>query len=188
MRILRFFLFYILVIMLLHDLEFAPYISKEKINNRIIQLAEKIDADFKNEEIYFVAVLNGSFIFAADLLKEVKALSYINFIRVFSYQGVSSEGKVNELMGLNESLTGKNVIIVEDIIDTGLTIQYIYQSIASHQPKQIKIASLLLKKDVYNGSLPVDYTGFEIDNKFVVGYGLDYKGLGRNIPEILIKK
>lgn len=174
--------------MQLHDLVFTSYISKNQIDEQVAKLATQIDLDFEKEEIYFVAVLNGSFIFAADLLKEIKTPSYINFIRVFSYQGVNSEGKVNEVMGLNESLKGKNVVIVEDIIDTGLTIQYIHQSILAHQPKTIKIASLLLKKDVYKGSLPIDYVGFEIENKFVVGYGLDYNGLGRNIPEILIKK
>ncbi len=166
------------------DKSFTTYISSAEIQERIQLLGKEISADFSDNEITIVSVLNGSFIFTADLCRKIEGNVNIQFLRVFSYHGTASTGKITELMGLNESLKNKHVVIVEDIIDTGLTIDYIYKSILSHEPASLKIATLLLKEDIYNGNLKIDYIGFRIPNRFVVGYGLDLDGLGRNLPEI----
>jgi hypoxanthine phosphoribosyltransferase len=166
------------------DKTFTTYISSVEIQERIQLLGKEISADFSDNEITIVSVLNGSFIFTADLCRQIEGNVNIQFLRVFSYHGTASTGKITELMGLNESLKNKHVVIVEDIIDTGLTIDYIYKSILSHEPASLKIATLLLKEDIYNGNLKIDYIGFRIPNRFVIGYGLDLDGLGRNLPEI----
>jgi hypoxanthine phosphoribosyltransferase len=164
--------------------KFEPYIRAEEIRQRITELARQINTDYRDKELMFVSVLNGSFLFTADLFRQIDLHSYVQFIRVFSYHGTSTTGKVNEVMGLNESVKGRHVIIVEDIVDTGLTIDYIWKTVMAHEPASLKVASLLLKRDVYRGKPEIDYIGFEIPNAFVVGYGLDYEGLGRNLPEI----
>lgn len=164
--------------------KFEPFILESEIQSRITELATEINKDYRESEIMFISVLNGSFMFMSDLFKQITVNAYVQFIRVYSYEGTSTSGKVNEVMGLNESLKGKHVIIVEDIIDTGLTIDYIYKTVSAHDPASIKISSLLMKREVYKGSPKIDYIGFEIPNKFVIGYGLDYEGLGRNLPQI----
>lgn len=166
------------------DLEFSSFIKVDTIQQRIAVLAAQINRDYAGKEVMFVSVLNGSFLFMADLFKQITVPAYIQFVRVYSYRGTGSSGKVNELMGLNETVKGRHVIVVEDIVDTGLTIHYIYRTIMAHEPASLKLASLLLKPDVYGGNPEIDYIGFEIPNRFVVGYGLDYEGLGRNLPAI----
>lgn len=168
----------------LHDKTFGPYLTAEEIQQRIAVLAAQINRDYAGKEVMFVSVLNGSFLFMADLFKQITVPAYIQFVRVYSYRGTGSSGKVNELMGLNETVKGKHVIVVEDIVDTGLTIQYIHRTVTAHEPASLKLASLLLKPEVYGGNPKIDYIGFEIPNRFVVGYGLDYEGLGRNLPAI----
>lgn len=164
--------------------KFEPYILEADLQKRISELAQQINTEYRDTEVMFISVLNGSFLFMADLFKQITLNAYVQFIRVYSYEGTSTSGKVNEVMGLNESLKGRHVILVEDIVDTGLTIDYIYKTVSAHEPASLKIASLLVKREVYKGSQKLDYVGFEIPNKFVVGYGLDYEGLGRNLPQI----
>ena len=170
----------------LKDKTFVPYITSDKIQESVKQLAQKINTDLVNDEPLFLVVLNGSFMFAADLLKEVTIPCEISFIKVASYQGVSSSGAVTELIGLTENLRGRTVVIVEDIVDTGLTIEKLVAVLTEKQVKQIKIATALLKTEAYTKEIKIDYVGHHIQNEFVVGYGLDYNGLGRNLKEIHI--
>jgi len=164
--------------------KFEPYIREEELQQRISELAAQINSEYHDKELMFVSVLNGAFLFTADLFRQILSPAEIQFIRVFSYHGTSSSGKINEVMGLNESVKGKHVIVVEDIVDTGLTIGYIWRTVNAHEPASLKVASLLVKNEVYKGNLKIDYIGFEIPDRFVVGYGLDYEGLGRNLPQI----
>lgn len=132
----------------------------------------------------FVAVLNGAFLFAADLLKHVSCECEITFVRVSSYAGTQSTGQVRNLIGLNENIEGRTIIIIEDIVDTGDTAMYLFNELKKQQPAEIKIASLLLKPNALKHDLKVDYTGFEVPNDFLVGFGLDYDGIGRNLNDI----
>jgi hypoxanthine phosphoribosyltransferase len=140
----------------------------------------------ENDFPIFLVVLNGSFMFAADLLKEVTIPCEISFIKVASYHGTSSTGNVTELIGLTEDITGRTVVIVEDIVDTGITLERLMNVLTRKKVKQIKIATVLLKPQSYKKEFKVDYVGIEIPNDFVVGYGLDYDGLGRNLKEIYV--
>lgn len=166
------------------DKQFKPYISQQKIAETVRGLAGKIDSDLRNEFPLFLAVLNGSFMFAADLLKEVTIPCEISFVKVSSYRGLQSSGQTEELIGLNENLEGRTVVIVEDIVDSGLTLETLHQILVKKGVKQIKTATILMKPDAYTKKYSVDYIGFRIPNDFVVGYGLDYDGLGRNLKEI----
>lgn len=169
----------------LNDCLFETYISSRSIQSEIERLGRELCQMIpENEEVVFLSVLNGSFIFTADLVRAFPRSSYVSFIRVFSYEGVSSSGKIREIMGITDQLEGKHVIIVEDIIDTGLTIDYIHQKVLALNPKSVRIVAFLFKKDAYKGKAPVHHIGFSIQNEFVVGYGLDYNGLGRNLPGI----
>lgn len=168
------------------DKQFKPYISAEKINDAVLKVARKINEELVNELPLFLVVLNGSFMFASDLLKEVTIPCEISFIKVASYHGTSSTGSVSELIGLSEDLSGRTVVIVEDIVDTGVTVEKLFSILQRKNVKQIKVASALLKPDAYKKELPIDYVGLEIANDFVVGYGLDYDGLGRNLKEIYV--
>lgn len=169
----------------LHDKCFVPFLSSESIQDEVRVLASKINADFQGEKVTFVAILNGAFMFAADLLKHIKLDCEITFVKVSSYKGTSTTGRVDELIGLNASLSNKTVVILEDIVDTGITMDKIHKLIELHEPKSLKVCTLLYKKEVHQGRVNPDYVGFEIENKFVVGYGLDYDELGRNLSEIL---
>jgi hypoxanthine phosphoribosyltransferase len=163
---------------------FQMMIDSAELKKRIQQLASEIKTDFPDKEIHFVAVLNGVFMFAADLLREFGSNVYIHFIRVFSYYGVESAGQIHEVMGVAEDLDGKDVVILEDVIDMGRTVQSLIDRISEHQPSSLRVACLLFKRDVYKGDVEPDYVGFEIPNQFVIGYGLDYNGAGRNLPGI----
>jgi len=170
----------------LKDKTFVPYITSDKISASVKQLAQKINADLANDMPLFLVVLNGSFMFAADLLKEVTIPCEISFIKLASYHGTSSTGTVTEMIGLTEEIKGRTVVVVEDIVDTGVTLEKLVALLTKKEVKQIKVASFLLKPEAYKKDIPVDYVGMEIPNDFVVGYGLDYDGLGRNMKEIYV--
>jgi hypoxanthine phosphoribosyltransferase len=168
----------------IHDKEFSISIPAKEIQERISKIGSRLSSDFEGKRPLFIAVLNGSFLFAADLLKNVSCECEITFVRVSSYAGTKSTGQVRNLVGLNESIEGRSIILVEDIVDTGDTAMYLINELKKERPSEIKIASLLLKPKALKHDLKVDYTGFEVPNDFLVGYGLDYDGLGRNLNDI----
>ena len=173
-------------IITIKDKQFKPYISQQQISEAVKNVSDLINADLKDERPVFLVVLNGAFMFASDLLKEINIPCEISFIKVASYLGVSSSGTVTELIGLTEDVTQRTVVIVEDIVDTGLTVEKIVNVLNKKNVKQIKIATALLKTDSYKKSRKIDYVGFNIQQDFVVGYGLDYEGFGRNLKEIYV--
>ncbi len=166
------------------DKTFETFITREELAKEVKSLATQLNEDYKNEEVVFIAVLNGSFMFASDLMKEVDLVSEITFIKMSSYHGTESTGRVDELIGLNNDLSGKHVVIVEDIIDSGLTMNKIISLLEMEDPKSVKICSLLYKPEAFKGEHKPDYIGFSIPNAFVVGYGLDYDEKGRNLDAI----
>ena len=168
----------------LKDKQFTPYISEQKIAGAVKNLAIAINSDLKEEFPIFLAVLNGSFMFASDLMKEVTIPCEISFIKLASYKGIASTGAVSELIGLTESISGRTVVIIEDIVDSGITLEKLTEILKHKNAKQIKVATVLFKPDSYKKTYKLDYVGFRIPNDFVVGYGLDYEGLGRNLKEI----
>ena len=167
-----------------HDKEFIPYITAAQIEEQVNRVAAEINKDYDNKKPLFIAVLNGAFIFAADLFKKINVESEICFIKLASYKGVKSTGKVITAIGLDAELYGRDVIIIEDIVDTGKTLSQFLPQLEHHHPSSLKIATLLHKPDAMVHPIKIDYLGFTIPNKFVLGYGLDYDGLGRNIKEI----
>jgi adenylate kinase len=168
----------------LHDLSFNSFIEEEEINNIVQSLATEIAKDCEGETPLFIGILNGSFMFVSDFVKKYKGDCEISFVKLASYEGTSSTEKVKQLVGINEDLEGRTVVILEDIIDTGNTLQEIYNIFKDKNVKQLKIATLFFKPDVFKKELPIDYVGKSIPDKFIVGYGLDYNGLGRNLPKI----
>jgi hypoxanthine phosphoribosyltransferase len=167
-----------------HDKEFDIYLSEAEIQERVSRIAESINRDFQGKRPLFIAILNGSFMFAADLFKQLTIEAELCFIKLASYKGLKSSGKVVTSIGLEEDLFGKDIIIVEDIVDTGKTLHDFLPKLRNQQPQSLRIASLLHKSEATAYPLQIDYVGFDIPNKFVVGYGLDYDGLGRNLREI----
>ncbi len=167
-----------------HDKTFETYLSDETIQQRVSEIATAINKDYSGRKPLFIAILNGSFMFASDLFKQLTVEAEICFIKLASYKGMKSSGKVITSIGLEEDLFGKDVIIVEDIVDTGKTLHRFLPKLVHQQPKSLKIATLLHKAEATEYPLVLDYVGFVIPNKFVVGYGLDYDGLGRNLREI----
>ena len=170
----------------LKDKQFKPYISSDKILEAVKQVAEKINSDLAGESPVFLAVLNGSFMFASDLMKEINLNCEISFVKLASYHGTTSSGTITELIGLNQDLTGRTVIIIEDIVDTGNTLEKLAEVLATKKVKSFKIATAFFKPTAYTKKIKVDYAGLEIPNDFVVGYGLDYDGLGRNLKDVYI--
>lgn len=168
------------------DKQFKPFISVSKINEAVNHVATQINSELKNEFPIFLVVLNGSFMFAADLLREVKIPCEISFVKMASYHGTQSTGKVNELIGVKEDLQNRTVVIVEDIVDSGNTIEKMLEILKEKKVKQIKIATALYKPDAFKKNFKIDYIGMNIGNDFVVGYGLDYDGMGRNLKEIYV--
>jgi hypoxanthine phosphoribosyltransferase len=166
------------------DKKFKPYIPEDKIHAAVKKIASAMNSELRNEKPLFLVVLNGSFMFAADLLKEITIPCEISFIKVASYAGVSSSGDVSELIGLTEDLSGRCVVIVEDIVDSGLTLRKLYNVLGSRKPKCVKVATALFKPASYKMEFTIDYIGFSIPDDFVIGYGMDYNGLGRNLKEI----
>jgi hypoxanthine phosphoribosyltransferase len=167
-----------------HDKSFETYLSENTILQRVKELAEAISKDYAGKRPLFIVILNGSFMFAADIFKHLTLEAELCFIKLASYKGMKSSGKVVTSIGLEEDLFGKDVIILEDIVDTGKTLHNFLPKLIHQQPKSLKIATLLHKPEATEHPLTLDYVGFQIPNKFVVGYGLDYDGLGRNLKEI----
>ncbi|HMK05034.1 MAG TPA: hypoxanthine phosphoribosyltransferase [Ferruginibacter sp.] len=166
------------------DKKFQPYIKAEEIHEQVGKLADQINSEYAGKRPLFIAILNGSFMFAADLFKELNMEAEICFIKLASYKGTKSTGNVITSIGLDESLKDRHVIIVEDIVDTGKTLHEFLPQLMNQQPASLKIAALLHKPDALMYPLKIDYPGFSVPNKFLLGYGLDYDGLGRNLKEI----
>ena len=167
-----------------HDKSFETYLSEQDIQEKIKELAAAINRDYADKRPLFIAILNGSFMFAADLFKHINIDAEICFIKLVSYKGMRSTGHVTTAIGLDQDLFGRDVVIVEDIVDTGKTLGLFLPKLQHQQPASLKITALLHKPDATKHKLDLHYTGFTIPNKFVVGYGLDYDGLGRNLKEI----
>jgi adenylate kinase len=168
----------------LHDSYFKPYISKKEIDGITKKMVQQIAADCKGEIPIFIGILNGSFMFVADFIRQYNDDCEVSFVKLASYDGKKSTGTVNELVGINEDLTGRTVVILEDIIDTGNTLQKIYDIFKDRNVKKLKIATLFFKPDVFTKALPIDYIGLSIPDEFIIGYGLDYNNLGRNLASI----
>ena len=166
------------------DKQFALYIPEEEILARVKELANRMNADLAGKNPLFLVVLNGSFVFAADLLRDITIPCEITFVRVASYEGVSSTGEVKQLLGLTQNIEGRTIIIIEDIIDTGLTMKELLRILKEKNPAEIHIASLLVKPDNLQVDLDIPYRCFDIANEFIVGYGLDYDHEGRNLRHI----
>lgn len=168
----------------IHDSTFEIYISDAVIQERVKELADELNKDYQGKRPLFIAILNGSFMFASDLFKSLTINAEICFIKLTSYKGMKSTHKITTAIGLDDDLYGKDVIILEDIVDTGKTLHYFLPKLLHQQPSSLKIASLLHKPEAAVYPITIDYIGFTIPNRFVVGYGLDYDGLGRNLKEI----
>ncbi|PCI97442.1 MAG: hypoxanthine phosphoribosyltransferase [Flavobacteriales bacterium] len=168
------------------DKSFKPYISEEELQSSVEKVASQINNDYKGSTPFFLGVLNGSFMFFGDLLKAIDLECTVSFVKLASYEGTSTTGKVNELIGLNEDISGKDIILIEDIVDTGNTLVKLHEILSEKNPRSIKIATLLYKPEAYKKSYNIDYVGIEIPNAFVLGYGLDYDGLGRNLSSIYV--
>jgi len=168
------------------DKSFKPFITEENLQEAVAVVARNINKDYKGGSPLFLGVLNGSFMFASDLFKSIDLACTISFVKVASYEGTNTTGKVNELIGLNEDVSGRDIIVIEDIVDTGNTLEKLYAILKEKNPKSIKTASLLFKPEAYKKSIKVDYVGLEIPNAFVLGYGLDYDGLGRNLKSLYV--
>ena len=166
------------------DKEFELFIPYEDIINSIQNVANQINKDLKGENPLFICVLNGSFMFAADLMKNITIPSEITFVRVASYRGTTSTGALKEIYGLEEEIEGRTIVIVEDIVDTGNTMNLVIDQLNCDNPKEIKIATLLFKPNALKFEVKLDYVALEIPNDFIVGYGLDYNGYGRNLKDI----
>ncbi|MSQ38241.1 MAG: hypoxanthine phosphoribosyltransferase [Chitinophagaceae bacterium] len=166
------------------DKEFVPYLSEKEIQEKITALAVQLNKDYAGKKPIFLSILNGSFLFTADLFKQITIEAEVCFIKLASYKGMTSSGNIITAIGLEANVRGRDIIILEDIIDTGKTLHHYLPQLLSSSPASVKIAVLLNKKEALQFPVEVDYTCFEIPNKFVVGYGLDYDGLGRNSKDI----
>jgi hypoxanthine phosphoribosyltransferase len=166
------------------DKKFKLYIPEQQIQSAIEQIAENLNKDLRGKDVVFVTILNGAFVFAADLLKMITFPCKISFMKFASYSGASSTGKVRQLIGMDEDLKNKIVVVLEDIVDTGQTMETILNNLNLFNPAEIKVASLFYKPAAIKTTVQIDYPGIEIPNDFVVGYGLDYKGYGRNFRDV----
>lgn len=172
--------------MTINDKTFVPFIAADTIQQRIAELARQINQQYAGKTPLVVVVLNGAFLFAADLMKRLTVSCEVTFIRVASYTGTETTGQLKEILGLNESIQGRDLIVVEDIVDTGLTICDVCEQLKAKNPASLAIATLLFKPKALKKPVDLQYVGFEIENQFVLGYGLDYDGLGRNTDEIMV--
>lgn len=168
----------------LNDRTFRLFKSESEILAGIRNVANRLNDDYLGKRPLLIPILNGSFMFAADLMKELKLDCEISFIKAASYHGTESTGNIQALIGLNENIEGRHVIIIEDIVDSGLTLEKLLPALRSKKPASLKIASLLSKPNALKADIHIDYVGMEISNEFIVGYGLDYDGLGRNLRDI----
>jgi len=166
------------------DKIFSPFITASEIDHAISKIAVSMNEDLAGKNPLFLIVLNGAFMFAADLVKKLNFPCELSFIKLASYSGTKSSEKVRELIGLNEDLTGRTIVVIEDIIDTGITLGDLMETVKSKNAIEVKLAALLFKPKAFQKSYPIDYVGLEIPNDFIVGYGLDYDGYGRNYPDI----
>lgn len=167
------------------DREFRVSIPAEKIDNAIVEIAEKMNKDLAGKNPMFICILNGSFMFASDLMKLITVENAeITFMRLTSYEGMGTTGKVKKLMGFTEDLKDRTVVILEDIIDTGITMENTLIQIDEYKPKEVVVATMLFKPDALKRDVKIDYVGINIPNDFIVGRGLDYDGIGRNLPDI----
>lgn len=168
----------------INNKKFVKSLPNEEIQARIAKLARQINEDWKGVRPIFLCVLNGAFVFAADLVRKVDLECDVAFVKLASYSGLSSTGHIREIMGLNIDVTNRVVIVVEDIVESGLTMSHMIETLKAQNPKAVKVATLLTKPERLKVHVPLDYVAFEIPNDFIVGFGLDYDGLGRNLPDI----
>jgi hypoxanthine phosphoribosyltransferase len=166
------------------DKKFREMITEKVILDRIEDLARQINTELAGKDVVFLGILNGAFLFAADLFRHIDLQARISFVKLASYEGTSSSGFIKELIGWNEDIKNKTVVVIEDIVDTGNTLERIVDELVIRKASEIRIATLLYKPAAYTKDIPLDYVGFEIPNDFVVGYGLDYDGYGRNLPSV----
>ena len=170
------------------DKEFVPMISEAEIKERVKAVAQQISKDMEGKNPLLLAVINGSFVFAADLMREITIPCEISFVKLASYQGTTSTGKVKEVIGINEDLSGRTIIIVEDIVESGLTMKRMIESIGTRNPESVNICTLLLKPDRLKTDLDIKYVAFSIPNDFILGYGLDYDQQARGLKDIYVLK
>jgi hypoxanthine phosphoribosyltransferase len=168
----------------LKDKHFKRFLPSDDIERAVNFIGDKMNSDFAGKKPLFISVLNGSFLFAADLMKTLTIDCEITFVKLASYQGTQTTGNVRTLIGFDEDITNRTVVILEDIVDTGNTLEVLVARLKEKNPLEIKVAALLYKPAAYTKDIPVDYVGFKVENDFLVGYGLDYDGLGRNLRDI----
>ncbi|MBI5219173.1 MAG: hypoxanthine phosphoribosyltransferase [Bacteroidia bacterium] len=168
------------------DKEFVLSVSSEKIQEAVRHTATRMNKELKGKNPIFIVILNGAFIFASDLMKKLNIDCQISLLKIASYHGTSSTGTIKDLIGLDEDIKGRTVVIVEDIVDTGLTLEHIIGLLKKHSPKAIKVCTLLFKPKAYKKKIKIDYVGIEIPNDFIIGYGLDYNGYARNTEDIYV--
>jgi hypoxanthine phosphoribosyltransferase len=166
------------------DRQFSVFIPASQIESVVAEMAGSINRDYEGKKPLFLAILNGSFVFAADLLRKINIPCNISFVKFSSYQGTETTSNVKQLIGLNEDIKGRHIILVEDIVDTGITLDLLLNELQKHEPADVKIACFCHKPDAFRKSYKIDYVGMNIPNEFIVGYGLDYDGYGRNLPDI----
>jgi hypoxanthine phosphoribosyltransferase len=166
------------------DKFFEKFITTTEIDAAVQKVADGINRDYRTKNPVFLAMLNGAFIFAADLMRKINIPCEISFVKYSSYSGTKSTEKLNELIGLNEDLKGRHVIVLEDIVDTGITMNKLLKDIAEKEPADVKVACFCFKPDAFKHFFPIDYLGMSIPNEFILGYGLDYDGQGRNLADI----
>lgn len=166
------------------DKQFVPFIKEPELLQRVSALGRQITEDYRGSSPLLIGIMNGAFMFLSDLAKHIDLPVELSFVKISSYESMASTGTIQPLIGLDTALAGRDVIIVEDIVDTGLSMSYILEMVQKSKPKSLQIATLLLKPEALKKNIEARYIGFEIPNKFVVGYGLDYDGLGRNLKEI----
>ena len=166
------------------DKNFREMITEQAIQKRIGELAEQMNYDLKDKDVVCLGILNGAFLFAADIFRKLRIPARISFVKLASYEGTKSSGTIKELIGWNEDINGKTVVVLEDIVDTGHTLERIMAELIMRKASEIRIATAFFKPGAYRSNISLDYVGFEIPNDFVVGYGLDYDGYGRNLPSV----
>ncbi len=166
------------------DKEFKLFISEKQIQEVVEEMARRMNKELKGQKVFFIGILNGCFMFVADLVRHLDLDCTITFLKLASYQGTSSTGKVKRLIGLNEDIKDQTVVVLEDIVDTGITLDFIQRQLRGYEPAEIKLATLLYKPEACLQEISLDYVGIEIPDDFVVGYGLDYNGCGRNLRHI----
>ena len=166
------------------DKKFREFLTEEMIQKRVEEIARQINSDLDGKEVVFLGVLNGAFLFAADLFRRINFHARISFIKLASYQGTTSQGLIKELIGWNEDINNKTIVVIEDIVDTGNTLERIVDELVIRKAAEVRICALLCKPEAYTKKIPLHYIGFEIPNDFVVGFGLDYDGFGRNLTSV----